>query len=76
MTVALLVLLGFALVASAYVFKKGLEEGEKTTYELVLKCVIIISSVVPRRLMETITQLFQDTFSSLTLRQLRKKGNM
>merc|ERR1719215_1789162 len=30
--------------------KKGLEKGDKTLYELVLKCVIIISSVVPRSL--------------------------
>jgi len=50
MTYALLVLLCFALLASGYVFKKGMEKGDKTPYELLLKCVIIISSVVPRSL--------------------------
>eukprot|EP00928_Gymnodinium_smaydae_P014577 TRINITY_DN15366_c1_g1_i1.p1 TRINITY_DN15366_c1_g1~~TRINITY_DN15366_c1_g1_i1.p1 ORF type:complete len:1530 (-),score=419.39 TRINITY_DN15366_c1_g1_i1:49-4638(-) len=50
MSIALLILLGFAILASGYVMKKGLEKGDKTLYELVLKCVIIISSVVPRSL--------------------------
>eukprot|EP00941_MAST-03F_sp_MAST-3F-sp1_P000457 g457.t1 len=47
---ALLLLLCFALVASGYVLKKGLEKGDRTTHELLLKCVIIITSVVPRGL--------------------------
>ncbi|KAL1529584.1 hypothetical protein AB1Y20_000527 [Prymnesium parvum] len=47
---ALFILLCFALVASAYVFKRGLEKGDRTTHELLLKCVIIITSVVPRSL--------------------------
>ena len=47
---ALLLLLGFALAASGYVFKAGLEKGDRTTHELLLKCVIIITSVVPRHL--------------------------
>lgn len=47
---ALLLLLGFALVASGYVLKEGLRKKEKTTHEILLKCVIIITSVVPRQL--------------------------
>ena len=47
---ALLLLLCFALAASAYVFKKGLDKADRTTHELLLKCVIIITSVVPRQL--------------------------
>ena len=47
---ALFLLLIFALVAAWYVFKKGLEKGDRTTHELLLKCVIIITSVVPRQL--------------------------
>ncbi|GAB5364809.1 hypothetical protein AAMO2058_001002200 [Amorphochlora amoebiformis] len=47
---ALLVLLLFALAASGYVLYKGLQKGEKTTHELLLRCVIIIASVVPRQL--------------------------
>ena len=39
-----------ALAASGYVFKAGLEKGDRTTHELLLKCVIIITSVVPRHL--------------------------
>jgi manganese-transporting P-type ATPase len=46
---ALLLLLCFALAAAAYVLKEGLEKKEKTTHELLLKCVIIITSVVPRQ---------------------------
>ena len=46
----LLLLLCFALAASAYVFKKGLDKADRTTHELLLKCVIIITSVVPRQL--------------------------
>lgn len=48
--IALLVLLMFALVAAGYVLKVGLEKGDRTTHELLLKCVIIITSVVPRQL--------------------------
>jgi cation-transporting ATPase 13A1 len=47
---ALLLLLFFALIASAYVLKEGLRKKEKTTHEILLKCVIIITSVVPRQL--------------------------
>jgi cation-transporting ATPase 13A1 len=47
---ALFLLLIFALVAAWHVFKKGIEKGDRTTHELLLKCVIIITSVVPRQL--------------------------
>jgi hypothetical protein len=47
---ALLLLFVFALFASGYVLKEGLRKKEKTTHELLLKCVIIITSVVPRQL--------------------------
>ena len=46
---ALLLLLGFALAAAAYVFVEGMRKKEKTTHELLLKCVIIITSVVPKQ---------------------------
>ena len=36
--------------AAGYVLKKGLEKGDRTTHELLLKCVIIITAVVPRQL--------------------------
>ena len=45
---ALLLLLGFALAASGHILKAGLEKGDRTTHELLLKCVIIITSVAPR----------------------------
>uniref|UniRef100_A0A7S0AQA0 Cation-transporting ATPase n=1 Tax=Pyrodinium bahamense TaxID=73915 RepID=A0A7S0AQA0_9DINO len=48
--VALFVLLAFALVAAGYVLKTGLEKGEKSPHELLLKCVIILTAVVPRQL--------------------------
>jgi len=47
---ALLVLLFFALIASGYVLKRGLEKGDRTTHELLIKCVIIITSTVPKQL--------------------------
>ena len=46
---ALLLLVAFALIAAGYVLQQGLEKKEKTTHELLLKCVIIITSVVPRQ---------------------------
>mmetsp|Transcript_7558 Transcript_7558/g.19198 ORF Transcript_7558/g.19198 Transcript_7558/m.19198 type:complete len:1480 (-) Transcript_7558:51-4490(-) len=48
--IALLVLLCFALVAAGYVLKTGLEKGEKTPHELLIKCIIILTAVVPRQL--------------------------
>ncbi len=47
---ALLLLLCFALAAAGYVLKKGLESGDRTTHELLIKCVIILTAVVPRQL--------------------------
>ena len=32
-----------------YVLREGLHKREKTTHELLIKCVIIITSVVPRQ---------------------------
>eukprot|EP01038_Epipyxis_sp_PR26KG_P009128 gene9128-12312_t len=46
---ALFILFIFALIASGYVLKEGLRKKEKTTHEILLKCVIIITSVVPRQ---------------------------
>merc|ERR1719424_662768 len=47
---ALLILLIFALAASFFVFQRGVEKGDRTTHELLLKCVMIVTSVVPRHL--------------------------
>eukprot|EP01104_Vermistella_antarctica_P018701 TRINITY_DN7027_c0_g1_i1.p1 TRINITY_DN7027_c0_g1~~TRINITY_DN7027_c0_g1_i1.p1 ORF type:complete len:1422 (+),score=337.42 TRINITY_DN7027_c0_g1_i1:106-4371(+) len=44
------VLLLFALCSSGYVLRKGLLEGKRTQYELVLRCVLILTSVVPPEL--------------------------
>lgn len=46
---ALFMLFIFAIMASGYVLNDGLIKKEKTTHELLLKCVIIITSVVPRQ---------------------------
>ena len=48
--IALLILLVFALVSSIYVFRKGIKKGNRTTHELLLKCVLILTSIVPRQL--------------------------
>lgn len=47
---ALGILFIFALAASSYVFHKGMMKGDRTTHELLLKCVIILTSVVPQQL--------------------------
>lgn len=46
---ALFILFIFAMIAAGYVLNEGLIKKEKTTHELLLKCVIIITSVVPRQ---------------------------
>lgn len=43
----LLFLFCFALCAAAYVLKKGLEDPERPTYKVLLRCVLIITQVVP-----------------------------
>lgn len=43
-------LLLFALMASAYVLKRGLEDEKKSIYKLILECILIITSVVPPEL--------------------------
>ena len=48
--VALAILTRFALVAAGYVLRRGLLEGEKTPYKLIIKCIVILTSVVPRGL--------------------------
>ena len=49
-TLLLLFLLIFALSASGYVCLKGWEDGERSKYELLLHCILIITSVIPPEL--------------------------
>merc|ERR1719487_609025 len=44
---ALGILLFFALASAGYVMHKGLQQGDRSRYDLVLRCVMIITSVVP-----------------------------
>ena len=46
----LTLLLIFALIASGHVLHKGLKEGKRSQYELILRCVLILTSVVPPEL--------------------------
>ena len=46
----LLLLLTFAISAATYVIREGLAEGKKSHYELLLKAVLILTSVVPPEL--------------------------
>ena len=46
----LAILVCIALVAAGYLWRRELLEGEKTPHEKITKCVIILTSVVPRGL--------------------------
>ncbi|EEH54606.1 p-type ATPase superfamily [Micromonas pusilla CCMP1545] len=48
--VLLFILLVFACVASGHVFVVGLRDGKRSQYELVLRCILILTSVVPPEL--------------------------
>lgn len=40
-------LIHVCLIASGYVLMRGLEEGRRSRYELLLHCILIVTSVVP-----------------------------
>jgi manganese-transporting P-type ATPase len=46
----LLVLLVFALIASYHVMKEGLKDPDRSRYKIMLRCVLIITNVVPPEL--------------------------
>lgn len=48
--ILLLILLVFALVSAGHVLRTGLAEGKKSQYELLLRCVFILTTVVPPEL--------------------------
>lgn len=63
---ALLMLFCFAVISSGYVLYDGLQKKEKTTHEILLKCVIIITSVVPRQLPMQMAMAVNMALMSLT----------
>jgi len=46
----LLILLIFALMASYHVMKEGLKDPDRSRYKIMLRCVLIITNVVPPEL--------------------------
>ena len=65
----LLFLFCFALCAAGYVLKKGLEDPERPTYKVLLRCVLIITQVVPASLPMQMAFAVHTALMSLT-----KKG--
>jgi len=60
----LALLLFFALIASGHVLHKGLKEGKRSQYELILRCVLILTSAVPPELpMQTAVRTLYVSFS-------------
>lgn len=48
--ILLLMLLCFAVASASYVLKEGMHDDERSKYELLLHCILIITSVVPPEL--------------------------
>ncbi|GJQ13139.1 hypothetical protein GpartN1_g4930.t1 [Galdieria partita] len=62
----ILFLLCFALMSSAYVLKKGLESQERSRFELLLHCILIITSVVPPELPMQLAMAVNSSLVALT----------
>jgi cation-transporting ATPase 13A1 len=62
----ILFLLFFALISSAYVLKNGLETEERSHFELLLHCVLIITSVVPPELPMQLAMAVNSSLVALT----------
>ena len=61
-------LLVFALVASAYVFRRGLADPTRSKWKLFLNCVLIITSVVPPELPMELSLAVQNSLLALRRR--------
>jgi cation-transporting ATPase 13A1 len=48
--ILLAILFVFACLSSGYVLKKGMEDGKRSRYELLLHCILIVTSVIPPEL--------------------------
>ena len=48
--VFLLILFVFAIISSGYVLHEGLKDENRNKYQLLLRCIIILTSVVPPEL--------------------------
>eukprot|EP00871_Galdieria_phlegrea_P001655 jgi/Galph1/2490/GphlegSOOS_G1152.1 len=62
----ILFLLLFALISSGYVLKHGLETQERSRFELLLHCVLIVTSVVPPELPMQLAMAVNSSLVALT----------
>ena len=69
MAMFILFLLFFAICASGYVFKKGIEGGKRKTHKLIVECLLIITTVIPPELPIQLTLAVNN--SLLALRAMR-----
>merc|ERR1719421_2671764 len=67
---ALGILLFFALASAGYVMHKGLQQGDRSRYDLVLRCVMIITSVVPPSLPLQMAFAINQALISLTRKRV------
>lgn len=70
----LLLLFVFACASSGYVLKKGMENQDRSQYELLLHCILIITSVIPPELPMQTALAVNNSLMTLMKMQVRARA--